>query len=403
MPPRRLPIPVKQTVKIELEAMCRDGIIEPVTEPSAWISALLVVRKPNGKIRVCMDPRPLNRALKRCNYLMPTIDDVLPELSRAKVFSTVDARNGFWNLKLDAESRALTTFETPFGRHRWVRLPFGISPSPEIFQARIHAVLRGLKGVACIADDILIYGCGDTDEEANMDHDRNLIALLDRCREVNLHLNDEKLQLRRTRTAFMGHDLSERGLMCDKRKVAAIMDMPAPTDKAAVLRLLGMATYLAKFVPNFSEITSPIRELLSGDVDFRWDDAHHGRALRQLKRMLSTAPVLSYYDVRKAIVIQCDASSTGLGAVIMQDGKPVEYASRSMTRTERDSYAQIEKEMLAISFALHRFDTYVYARDVTVETDHKPLISIVKKALTAAPKRLQRMLLRLQRYTYNLV
>jgi len=263
-------------------------------------------------------------------------------------------------------------------------------------------LLTGLRGVACIADDILVYGCGDTVDEATADHDRNLIALLDRCREKNLHLNDEKLQLRRPTTVFMGHELTEQGLKVDKRKVAAIVDMPTPENKAAVLRLLGMATYLAKFVPNFSEVTAPLRELLSGDVEFRWDDTHHGQALRKLKDMLSTAPVLSYYDVRKPIKIQSDASSTGIGACIMQDGKPVEYASRAMTRTERESYAQIEKEMLAISFALQRFDTYVYAKPVLVETDHKPLISIVKKPLTSAPKRLQRMLLRLQRYNYSL-
>lgn len=404
MPPRRLPIPIKQTVKDELDAMCRDGIIEPVTEPSAWISALLVVRKPNGKVRLCIDPRPLNKALQRSHYPMPTIDDVLPELSRAKVFSTVDARNGFWNLKLDTESRALTTFETPFGRYRWIRLPFGISPSPEIFQARIHAALTGLKGVACIADDILIYGCGNTLEEAEADHDRKLVALLDRCRERNLHLNEDKLQLRRPTTVFMGHELSKAGLQPDKRKVTAILEMPTPTDRAAVHRLIGMATYLAKFMPNFSEVTAPLRELLSADVEFRWDDAIHGKSLRQIQQMLVTAPVLCYYDVTQPVTIQCDASSTGLGACILQGGKPVEYASRALTRTERESYAQIEKEMLAICFALQRFDTYVYANvNVTVETDHKPLISIVKKPLTSAPKRLQRMLLQLQRYTWTLI
>lgn len=142
MPPRRLAVPIRDIVKQELETMCRNGIIEPVTEPSAWISALLVVRKANGKVRVCLDPKPLNKALKRCHYPMPTIDDVLPQLAKAKVFSTLDATSGFWHLQLDKESRPLTTFETPFGRFRWVRLPFGISPSPEIFMAKMHETLR---------------------------------------------------------------------------------------------------------------------------------------------------------------------------------------------------------------------------------------------------------------------
>ena len=124
--------------------------------------------------------------------------------------------------------------------------------------------------------------------------------------------------------------------------------MPPPTDRAAVLRLIGMATYLAKFVANFSEVTAPLRDFLCNDVEFRWDDAVHGQSLRKLQQMLSTAPVLSFYDVTKPVVIQCDASLTGLGACLLQDGKPVEFASRAMKRAERESYAMIEKECLGI-------------------------------------------------------
>lgn len=403
LPPRRLPVPVKDIVKRELDAMVKEGIIEPVNTPSSWISALLVVRKPNGNVRICIDPQKLNKALKRVNYPMPTIEDVLPKLAKAKVFSTLDAKHGFWHLKLDEASRELTTFETPFGRYRWIRLPFGVSPAAEIFQSRIHAALAGLDGVACIADDILVYGCGETVAEADIDHDINMIKLLDRCKEKNLHINLEKLQLRRPSTTFMGHELTKDGLKPDRRKIAAMVDMPAPTDRQGVMRLLGMVTYLAKFLPNFSEVTAPLRELLANDNDFRWDDDRHGKALRQLKSMLVSAPILSYYDVSKPVVVQCDASSMGLGAALLQDGKVVEYASRALTHTERESYAQIEKEMLAVVFSLQRFDTYVYSKHVTVESDHKPLMTIVKKALTAAPKRLQRMLLRLQRYNYTIV
>ena len=267
----------------------------------------------------------------------------------------------------------------------------------------MHRLLEGLKGVACIADDILVYGCGDTMDDAVTDHDSNMIALLDRCRERDLHLNKDKLQVNRETTTFMGHELTKDGLRPDRRKIKAIADMPPPTDRPALMRLLGMATYLAKFVPNFSQVTAKLRELLSKDVEYRWDDVIHGSALRQLKDILMTAPVLQYYDVSKPAVIQCDASSWGPGACILQNGKSVEYASRSMTATERDTYAQIEKEMLAIAFSMDRFHSYVFGRQVTIETDHKPLISIVKKSLTSAPKRLQRMLLRLQKYNFTLV
>ena len=181
MPLRRLPLGVRDKVAAELERLEREKIIAPVTEPSPWVSALLVVAKQDGRIRLCIDPKPLNKALKRAQYYMPTIDDVLPMLAGAKVFSTVNAKDGFWHLKLDDESSKLTTFETPFGRKRWLRAPFGAFPVPEIFQAKIYSALTGLRGVGCIADDILIVEAGDTEAAAVSDHKRNLRALLDRC------------------------------------------------------------------------------------------------------------------------------------------------------------------------------------------------------------------------------
>ena len=163
MPPRRLPLPLKERVKQELDELCKNDIIEPVTQPSEWVSPLFVVHKPNGRLRICIDPKHLNAALKRSVYMMPTIDDILPELTKARVFSTVDVAQAFNHLCLDRESAALTTFETPFGRYRWKRLCFGIITAPEIFQAKMHQVIGGLKGVASIADDMLVYGCSDVE------------------------------------------------------------------------------------------------------------------------------------------------------------------------------------------------------------------------------------------------
>lgn len=403
MPIRRLPVALQDQVQAELAQLVQDGIIKPVTEPTPWISALLVVRKPNGKVRLCIDPKPLNKALKRSHYKMSTIDDVLPHLRKAKVFSTIDARNGFWHLRLDEASSMLTTFGTPFGRFRWLRLAFGLSPAPEIFQARMHEALSGLQGIDCIADDVLVHGSGDTLQEAQADHDKNLLALLDRCREKDIRLSPDKLQLDRTRTTFMGHELTSSGVRPDRRKVIAIQQMPAPTDRAGVQRLVGMATYLAKFCPNFSDVTAPIRQLIPPGNEFHWDAATHGAAFDKLKHMLVNAPVLRYYDVTMPVVVQCDASQGALGAVILQGNKPVEYASRTMSPTERDTYAQIEKELLSVLFALERFDTYVYGKHIIVENDHKPLVAINKKSLATAPKRLQKMLIRLQRYDYDII
>ena len=402
MPLRKLPIAVRDKVKLELERMMAAGIISPVAEPTEWISALLVVMKPDGRVRICIDPKPLNVALKRNHYPLPVMDDFLPELQSAKIFSTVDAKDGFWHVCLDTESSLLTTFETPFGKFKWNRLPFGLSVSPEEFQRRLNEALSGLAGIAIVADDVLIYGRGETIEEATLDHDKNLLALLDRCRQKGIKLNANKLKLHLRSVSYMGHCLTDSGLQPDDRKIMAIKRMPAPKDKQGVQRLLGMVNYLAKFIPNLSEITTPLRSLLHSDAEWVWDPAIQGAAFEKIKQLLLSAPVLKYFDAQKPIVIQGDSSQSGLGACLMQEGAPIAYASRSLTETEQQ-YAQIEKETLAIVFAMEKFHMYVYGHDhVTVETDHKPLLAIFKKALNNAPKRLQRMLLRLQRYQFVL-
>jgi len=155
-------------------------------------------------------------------------------------------------------------------------------------------------------------------------------------------------------------------------------------------------------LPQYSEVTAPLRALLNEKNEFQWNEDTHGIAFSELKRLLQCAPVLQYYDVKKHITVQCDSSQNGLGAYLLQEGGPVAYVSRALTPTEQ-SYAQIEKELLAIVFAMERFHTYVYGCKITIESDHRPLISILKKSLTNAPRRLQRMLLRLQNYDFELI
>ena len=394
-PARRIPVPIKKEVKEKLDELEKKKVIERVTKPTDWTSNLLVVKKP-GKLRICIDPRDLNKALKRPRYPIPTIEGILPELAKAKVFSVLDAKDGFWQVRLSEESSDLTTFSTPFGRYKWLRLPFGISTAPEEFQRRQHEIIEGLEGVQVIADDFLVYGQGDSYEEAVIDHDRNLRRFLDRAREVNLKLNKNKMKLRLTEVKYIGHILSSEGLKPDPDKVRAVNEMPIPEDKKAVQRLIGCVNYLAKFLPSLSQIAEPLRRLSDKDAHFEWLQ-HHSEAFDQIKEMLTSDPVLKYYDINEDVVIQCDASQAGLGATLLQQERPVTFASRALKPAERN-YAQIEKELLAIVFACERFDEYIYARDVTVHTDHRPLVSIHSKPISNAPKRLQRMLLRLQKY-----
>ncbi|VDI07841.1 Hypothetical predicted protein [Mytilus galloprovincialis] len=218
-----------------------------------------------------------------------------------------------------------------------------------------------------------------------------------------MKLNDDKLEVGVTEVTYFGHVITSSGLRADPHKVQAISDMPPPSNKAEVQTILGMVNYLSKFAPNLAEITSPMRAILNKDVEFAWDQPQIA-AFQKVKEILtrSPGPILSYYDPTKDLTLQVDASKYGLGAVLLQDDKPVAYASKSLTTSEIN-YAQIEKEMYAIVFGCTRFHQYIYGRSIRVETDHKPLVSIMKKSLLDAPARLQRMILRLQRYELDVV
>ena len=394
-PPRKIPISMKPRLKNELTDLVSRGVVTPVTEPTAWCSQMSVQTKKNGTLRICLDPRPLNKALQRERYPLPVIDDILPDLANAKLFSKLDLKDGYWHCTLDEQSSYLTTFITPFGRYRWLRLPFGLKVSSEIFQRKLNECVEGLKGVLCIADDILVYG--NSEDE----HDLNLKSLLSRCEEAKIVLNKEKCVFKTTEVEFQGHVISSQGLKPDDKKVEAILKMENPTDVEGIRRLLGAVTYLAKFLPRLSTVAEPLRRLTRKDVKWEWS-AEQDSAVAEIKNLVTSTPILAYYDSSKELSIECDASSTGLGAVLLQDNKPLYYTSRALSQTET-RYAQIEKECLAIVFALEKFHQYTFGRLTTVYSDHKPLEMIVKKPLNKAPKRLQGMLLRLMQYDVEIV
>ncbi|CAM4713618.1 unnamed protein product [Leuciscus chuanchicus] len=401
LPKRRVPVSMMKPLKAELQHLQRRGIITPVECSTDWISGMVVVQKQNGNPRVCIDPRPLNKALKRSHFPLPTIEDILPDLSKAKVFTVCDVKSGFWHVKLHEESSYLTTFATPFGRYRWLRMPMGISPAPEVFQRKLTQALDDLPGLYIIADDVLITGQGESQEAAEQDHDRKLRLFLHRCRQQNIKLNAEKFKLRQNEASYIGHRLTADGLKVDPEKVRAITQMPRPADVKSVQRLLGMVCYLAKFCPHLSDQCEPLRKLTHKDSEWNWTEQHE-EAFHKLKDTIAQAPVLKFYSPDEELTVQCDASDTGLGAALMQRGKPIAFASRALTQTER-GYAQIEKEFLALVFSIEKFHQYTYGRKVTVQSDHKPLEVIVKKPLLSAPKRLQRMMLRIQKYDLEVV
>ena len=253
------------------------------------------------------------------------------------------------------------------------------------------------SAIEVVADDFIVIGYGSTVEEPTIDHDKILMAFLERCKEQGVKLNTDKLNLRMMEVLFIGHIAMDKGLHVDPAKVRAIRDIPAPTDKAG-RRLLGLMQYLGKFLPQLSDITKPMRELKQNNVQWAWGTDQE-TSLEALKKAVMSTPVLCYYNLQEEVALQCDTSQFGLGAALLQNGQPVAYASRAFTDTETRC-AQIEKELLAIVFGCERFEPYVYSRDlIEVESDLKPLEAIFCKPLHPAPKRLQRMLLRLQKYT----
>ena len=389
-PPRTLPESLKSEVLSELNRHISENTMCKVDQPTDWVNQMSVTKKKSGDIRICIDPRPLNLALKREHFMLPVLDDVLPKLSGAKVFSVCDLKQGYHHVELDEKSSLLTTFATPFGRYRWLRLPFGLKVSSEIFQKGLCMALEGLEGVQCVADDVIVYG---KDHE---DHNRNLRNLLSRCEEHRIKLNPDKCQFHVSQIKFLGHIISADGLKADPEKIEAILEMETPADVAAVERLRGTVTYLARYVPKLSEVMRPITVLTHKDVEWSWGEPQE-QAFKKLKKLLTESPILAYYDQNSELVIQCDASAYGIGAALMQKGKPLAYASRALTDTE-SRYAIIEKEMLAIVFALEKWHQFTYGRPVIVHSDHKPLHAITRKPLDRAPKRLQSMLIRALAY-----
>ena len=324
MPARRIPVAIRPKLKAELQRMEKLGVITPISEPTTWVSQLVITQKRSGALRVCIDPRELNKALLREHYTLPVLEDTLHEIKDSRVFSVADLSSGYWHVELDRESSLLTTFQTPFGRYRWLRLPFGTTVSAEIFQRNLLNALEGLPGVVCVADDVMIHG------RSREDHDRNLETFLKRCHENGIKLNKDKLQLRLSEINFMGHIISQDGLRSDPNKIKAVMEMDPPQNVEGLRRYFGMVNYLGRFMPNLSSSLEPLHMLLKKDVPWTWTDTQQV-AFDAVKKLITNTPVLAYYDPHKELVLENDASEYGLGSAMFQGGRPIAYASRSLT------------------------------------------------------------------------
>ena len=340
---------------------------------------------------------------------MKTTEEVVQNMPGAKVFSKLDATSGYWQLKLDEESSKLCTFNTPFGRYRFLRVPFGIVSASEIFQRVMSQMVEDIDGSEAIMDDIVVWG------KDQAEHDMRLKQVMDKAKACGLKFNKGKCKFRRNQISYVGHVLSGEGLKADPEKIRAVQDMKRPQSQRELMTFLGFIQYLKKFMPNMADISAPLRKLTEKDVEWKWTETEEN-SFNKLKKLATEAPVLRFYDPTLPLTLSVDSSSTGLGCVIMQEGQPIVCASRALTKTQQN-YAQIEKETLAVVYGCEKFHQFVYGRTVEVETDHRPLQSILvygrtvevetdhrplqsifNKPLHQAPARLQRFLLQLQKY-----
>ncbi len=274
-------------------------------------------------------------------------------------------------------------------------MPNGINSPSEICQRLICQIIENVDGCMNIQDDILIWG--NTEQELTERTNQVLIA-------VENKLNKDKCEFNKQSITFLGHLISDKGVNPDPQKITAVTEMPYPSNVKELQRFLGMINYLGKFIKNLSDVTKPLRTLLVKEVMWTFDQ-HHKEAIDKLKAMVTTSPTLSYYDVNLPTRVTTDFSGTGLGAMLKQfiDGewKPVGYASRSLSPAEQN-YCPLEGETLSLVFACERFHQYIYGKHFQLVNDHMPLRSIFKKPLHKVPPRLQRMIMRLLKFDFEL-
>ena len=263
------------------------------------------------------------KSLKRKIQSFETISNTH---TSCKVPSVVDMSKCYWHQKLTEESSFLCVFNSPFGRYLFKRMPFGISCASKVAQKMFEKHFGDISGALPILDDIII---GSKDEQ---EHDFILRKVLTRARERNIKFNRDKIQFRVSQVKYVGEVVSELGFSPCPEKISAIHNMPTPSCKQDQQRLLGMINYLAKYIPNMSELIAPLRSLLKCDVPWAWFP-EHDTALTKLKSVLSSAPVLRFYDTNLPTKLQVDTCKNGLGACLMQQNQPVAYASRAMSNS----------------------------------------------------------------------
>ena len=336
----------------------------------------------------------MNTAIKRPHSPRPTLEEITHNPAGSVIFSKLDARHGYWSVQLGDESMRLTSFNSAFGRYCFRRLPFGLNLSQDVFQKRMDCILEKCLGTISIADDVGVFG------KTEAEHDKHLHNVMRVALQYGLVFSIDKCDTKQSNMKFFGLEFNADGVRPNPGRAEDIQRIKAPQNVAQVQEFLGIATYMSPFIPNVSQQITTLRDLVKKDAEFICTDSHN-TAFEATKSLVCREVTLAYFDPQADSVIQVDASSRGLGPVLIQYGKPIEFASKSLSDCEQ-RYANIEREMLAVVFGCERFHRYVYGKSFVLESDHKPLEMINLKNLAATPQRLQRMFMRVQPYHFVL-
>ncbi len=399
VPPYRIPHAYRDAVAKELDEMEQSGVIEP--SQSEWSAPIVVVRKKDGNIRLCVDYRRLNAITPVDAYPMPRTDELIDKLGKAKYITTLDLARGYWQVPMSKQDRVKTAFTTPKGLYQFKVMPFGLSGAPATFQRMMDKLIRGIEDyTAAYIDDIVIFS--DTSWEEHLEHVKEMLR---RLRSSNLTAKPSKCQFGMKECTYLGHVVGNGLVKPDPGKLRAVEEFPVPQTKKQVRAFLGLTGYYRRFIENFASIATPLTNLTRKALPdkVKWsNECEH--AFISLKKALCQSPVLRSPNFEKQFILQTDASDHGVGAVLSQqddDGndRPIAYFSRKLLPREV-RYSTIEKECLAIKLGVETFKVYLLGRRFMIQTDHRSLVWLNK--LKEKNNRLTRWSLALQPFIFDI-
>jgi hypothetical protein len=377
--PYRKPAHLELFERNKIQELLEQGIIRPSHSP--WGMGVVIVEEghKSGSVktpRFAIDYRPLNKVMEKDSYTIFNIQTVLDWIGRrSNYISLMDCAKGFWSLPLDEESIPLTAFVSQAGLFEWIRMPFGVANGSAAYSRAMGIILSGLiwTNALYFIDDVIL-----ADKTINT-HVRNLEKVLNRFRQFGVKLSINKSSFLAPTLKILGHIISKEGIQADPDKTAAINNIPPPSNVKELQHFLGCTGYFRRFIRGYSYIVRPLVLLTKKAVQFNWGPEQQ-QAYDTLKRILTTPPLLSFYDPNKPIHVYTDASGFGVGAALLQpneDGyeKPIAFASKTLNKAQT-KYSTTEREFLAIYFALRTFHPYLYGRKFIIYTDHKPIIGI---------------------------